>query len=61
MFEAEESMITDTVTPDVVETLFQLSGGAVLPRCLQVVADLGVADALEDTPRAPPRWLRRPE
>jgi O-methyltransferase len=45
-------MITDTVTPEAVETLFQLSGGAVLPRCLQVVADVGVADALEDTPQS---------
>src|SRR5436309_9332028 len=52
MFEAGESVITDTVTPAVVETLFQLSGGAVLPRCLQVVADLGVADALDDTPQS---------
>jgi hypothetical protein len=44
-------MIPDTVTAGSVETLFQVSGGAVLPRCLQVVADIGVADALGDTPK----------
>lgn len=44
-------MIPDTVTSEAAETLFQLSGGAVLPRCLQVVADIGVADALDDSPK----------
>ncbi len=32
-------------------TVLQIAGGHVLPRCLHVVADLGVADALEETPR----------
>jgi len=32
-------------------TLQQIAGGYCLPRCLHVVADLGVADALDDTPR----------
>ncbi|CAN5335630.1 methyltransferase [soil metagenome] len=32
-------------------TLQQMAGGYCLPRCLHVVADLGVADALDETPR----------
>lgn len=32
-------------------TVLQIAGGHVLPRCLHVVADLGVADALEENPR----------
>jgi hypothetical protein len=31
--------------------LLDIAGGYVLPRCLHVVADLGVADALGDSPR----------
>jgi hypothetical protein len=31
--------------------LQQMAGGYCLPRCLHVVADLGVADALDETPR----------
>src|SRR5258707_392755 len=31
--------------------LQQISAGYILPRCLHVVADLGVADALDETPR----------
>lgn len=34
-----------------VHTLLQVAGGYCLPRCLHVVADLGVADALDETPR----------
>lgn len=33
-------------------TVQQIAGGYWLPRCLHVVADLGVADALDDTPRS---------
>jgi hypothetical protein len=33
------------------QILMQISGGYSLSRCLHVVADLGVADALEDIPR----------
>ena len=29
----------------------QLAAGFILPRCLHIVADLGVADALDETPR----------
>lgn len=36
---------------DSVDTILQMAGGHVLPRCLHVVADLGVADALDETPR----------
>ncbi len=37
--------------PDPVFTVLQIAGGHCLPRCLHVVADLGVADALDETPR----------
>jgi hypothetical protein len=37
------------ITP--AETLMQISGGYALARCLQVVTDLGVADAIDDLPR----------
>jgi hypothetical protein len=33
------------------DTILQMAGGACLPRCLHAVANLGVADALDDTPR----------
>src|SRR5262245_6981945 len=33
------------------DTLMTMAGGACLPRCLHVVADLGVADALDDEPK----------
>jgi len=36
--------------PNPFELLRDLAGGYLLPRCLHVVADLGVADALGDTP-----------
>ena len=32
-------------------TLTQIAGGYCLPRSLHVAADLGVADALDETPR----------
>jgi len=45
-------MITETVVTETtpVDTLLQLSGGAVLPRCLHAVANLAIADALGDAP-----------
>src|SRR5512145_3524451 len=47
-------MITDTVATQAtpVDTLLQISGGAVLPRCLHAVANLGIADALGDAPQS---------
>jgi hypothetical protein len=39
------------MSSDPVSTLLQIAGGHCLPRCLHVVAELGVADALDDTPR----------
>jgi len=33
------------------QVVLQIAGGYCLPRCLHVVADLGVADALDDAPR----------
>lgn len=38
--------------PAAVETILQVAAGAVLPRCLHAVANLGVADALGDTPQS---------
>jgi len=35
------------------ETLIQLAGGACLPRCLHVVAEIGVADAFDEDPQTP--------
>ena len=34
-----------------VQTLIEIAGGYPLARCLHVIADLGVADALDETPR----------
>ena len=42
------------VEPHPVQTVLEVSGGYVLPRCLHVVADLGVADVLDETPRTAP-------
>lgn len=39
--------------PNPVHTLLEISGGYCLARCLHVVADLGVADVLDETPRSP--------
>ena len=37
--------------PNPFDTLQQMAAGYCLPRCLHMVANLGVADALEETPR----------
>ena len=42
------------IAEDPVEVLQQMAGGYCVPRCLHVVADLGVADALDDTPLSGP-------
>ena len=39
------------VASNPVETLLQLAGGYYVARCLHAVANLGVADALDDTPQ----------
>jgi len=48
-------METTTTTPmteaNPFDTLTMIAGGACLPRCLHTVADLGVADALDDEPK----------
>ena len=36
---------------DPTTTILQVASGQVLPRCLHAVANLGVADALDDTPQ----------
>ena len=43
-------MIATAANP--VETLQQIAGGYCLPRCLHVVADLGIADELDEAPRS---------
>ena len=35
-----------------IATILQLAAGAVLPRCLHAAANLGIADALNDTPQS---------
>ena len=47
-----------TVEPNPFETIQQIAAGACLPRCLHVIAELGVADALDDTPEALQNWRR---
>lgn len=50
-------MTSTTATEDLIaasnpmQTVLEVAGGYALPRCLHVVADLGVADALDETPR----------
>src|SRR6266550_1058968 len=45
-------MPTETLSAvNPVETLLQIAGEYAVPRCLHVVADLGIADALDDQPR----------
>jgi hypothetical protein len=39
------------VASDPFQTVLEIAGGYQLPRCLHVVADLGVADALDESPR----------
>jgi hypothetical protein len=50
----EDPMLTDTLQPAVspADTLLQISGGGVLPRCLHAIANLGVADALGEFPES---------
>jgi hypothetical protein len=47
-------MITNALTNATApfDTLIQLAGGAVVPRSLHVIADLGVADVLGDAPQS---------
>lgn len=39
------------IEPNPFNTLIQIAGGYCLPRCLHVVADLGIADMVDETPR----------
>lgn len=49
--QTQERQATDTgVSP--VQTLIDIAGGYPLARCLHIAADLGVADALDETPRS---------
>ncbi len=47
-----DSMTTVSADPASVTTILQVAGGAVLPRCLHAIANLGVADALGDQPQS---------
>ena len=49
MVQIHEEFAQAQVNP--VQTLLNLAGAYALPRCLHVVADLGVADVLDETPR----------
>src|ERR1700730_18563608 len=49
MVQIDEKLAPAEVNP--VQTVLDLAGAYALPRCLHVVADLGVADVLDDTPR----------
>lgn len=39
------------IEPNPVSTLLEIAGGYCVPRCVHVVANLGVADALDEAPR----------
>jgi hypothetical protein len=43
--------LSAVIEPDPFNTVIQMAGGYCVPRCLHVVAELGVADALDETPR----------
>lgn len=45
-------MSSISTDPASIATILQVAAGAVLPRCLHAVANLGVADALGDTPQS---------
>lgn len=47
--QTREEPSTHEVNP--VQTILDMAGMYALPRCLHVAADLGVADAMDDTPR----------
>jgi hypothetical protein len=49
MVQIHEELAQAEVNP--VQTVLDLAGAYALPRCLHVVADLGVADVLDDAPR----------
>ena len=46
------SMATIYAEQASIDTILQMAAGAVLPRCLHAVANLGVADALSETPQS---------
>ena len=46
------SMATASTPQASIDTILQVAAGAVLPRCLHAVANLGVADALSETPQS---------
>jgi len=45
------AMATVSSDPTAATAILQLAGGAVLPRCLHAVANLGIADALDEAPQ----------
>src|ERR1700704_2521527 len=49
--EKELSQGVEKMTKSPFDTLMEVSTGFVLPRTLHVIAELGIADALEETPR----------
>jgi hypothetical protein len=49
MMQSQDALAKAELNP--VQTLLDLAGGYAVPRCLHVVADLGVADVLDEKPR----------
>lgn len=45
-------MPTVAADPTSINTILQLAGGGVVPRCLHAVANLGIADVLGETPQS---------
>jgi hypothetical protein len=46
--QSQDQLATTQLNP--VQVLLEITGAYALPRCLHVVADLGVADVLDETP-----------
>jgi hypothetical protein len=51
MVQTQDQLARTELNP--VQTLLEITGAYALPRCLHVIADLGVADVLDETPRTP--------
>ncbi len=48
MVQTQDQLTSTELNP--VRTLLEITGGYALPRCLHVIAELGVADVLDETP-----------
>jgi hypothetical protein len=57
MVQTQDELVTAELKP--VQTLLEITGAYALPRCLHVVADLGVADVRMRHRARPRNWPRR--